>query len=94
MLIHIIAHLSHEELNMAKEFGGKTGEKDLVERMKKYFDLVKKSRGYSIQSILDPRVQITTQILVGNVMSEFRMDEVQVLVVSVVAQCVKGVKFD
>jgi len=34
MLIHRITHLPHEALNPTKEFGGKTGEKELVERMK------------------------------------------------------------
>lgn len=43
MIIHRITHLPHEGLKLAKEFGGKTREKDLVERMKKEFELVKNS---------------------------------------------------
>lgn len=35
MLIHRVTHQPYEELNVAKEFGKKTGGKDLAERMKK-----------------------------------------------------------
>lgn len=37
MLIHRITHLLHEGLNFAKDFGRKTGERDLAEKMKKKF---------------------------------------------------------
>ena len=43
MLIHRIIHLPYDGLNPAKEFGGKTREKDLAERMKKEFNLGKKA---------------------------------------------------
>lgn len=43
MLIHIITHFPCEGLNLAKEFGGKTREKDLAEIMKRYYGLVKNS---------------------------------------------------
>lgn len=42
MLIHRITHLSYKGLNLAKEFCKMIGEKDLAERMKKEFVLVKK----------------------------------------------------
>jgi len=60
MLIHRIMLLPYSGLNPAKEFGRKTSEHDLVEKMKKNFDLVKKSRRYSITSITDSMVQIAT----------------------------------
>lgn len=43
MLIHRIMHLLYKGTNLAKEFGGKTGEKDLAERLKRDYSLVKKS---------------------------------------------------
>jgi len=39
-----------------KEFGGNRKEKELVDRMKTKFGVVKKSRGYSIRSITDQAV--------------------------------------
>jgi len=48
--------LPYEGLNLAKDFGGKTREKKLTERMKKEYKLVKKLHGYSILSISDPLV--------------------------------------
>lgn len=63
MLIHRIAHLLHEGLNPAKEFDRKAREKDLADKMKKEFALVKNPCRYSIMSINDLAVQISTQIL-------------------------------
>jgi len=63
ILIHKITHLPHEGLNPAKEFREKAGERDLAEKMKNKFELVKKSRGYSITSINYLMVNIATQIL-------------------------------
>jgi len=94
MLIHRITHLPHEGLNSAKEFGGKTGEKELVEHMKKYYELVKKARGYSILSINNPTIQLATQILAGNVMRKSCIEEVSTPIVSLVGQCVKGILFN
>jgi len=68
MLIHQIMLLPHSGLNPAKEFDRKTSEHDLTERMKKKFNLVKKPHEYSITSITNPMVKISTQILVGKVM--------------------------
>ena len=56
MLIHRIMLLIHEGLNLAKDFGENTSECDLVEKMKKKFELIKKLCGYSITSIIDPAV--------------------------------------
>jgi len=44
MLIHRITPLLHDSLNLAKEFSGKTSEKDLEERIKNKFELIKKPR--------------------------------------------------
>jgi len=85
MLIHGITHLPHEGLNPAKEFGGKTREKELFERMKKDSELVKKPCGYSISFISDPAVQLAAQILVGKVMRKCHADEVLVPVMSLAA---------
>ncbi len=52
MLIHRITRLRYKGANPAKEFGGKTGE-NVAEKMKKAYGLLKKSRGYSILSIID-----------------------------------------
>lgn len=60
ILIHKIMHLSYEGLNPAKEFVKKMREKDLAERMNKYYKFVKKSQGYSILSITDPVVQLAS----------------------------------
>jgi len=38
-------------MDLAKEFGGKTEEKELANKMKKLYGLVKKSHRYSILSI-------------------------------------------
>ena len=53
MLIHRIMKLPYKGADPAKEFGGKGGEKELVDRMKIEFGLSKKSGGYSIHSIQD-----------------------------------------
>ena len=45
MLIHTIKKLPYKGANEAKEFGGKTGEKDLAKMMKRDYGLLKKSRG-------------------------------------------------
>ena len=60
MLIHQITLLPHSGLNPAKEFGGKTSERDLAKKMKEKFKLVKKPHEYSITSITDPVVKIST----------------------------------
>lgn len=54
---HAIAHLG---LNSAKVFGRKINERDLAEKMKDKFKLVKKSHRYSIASITDPMVKVST----------------------------------
>jgi len=60
ILIHKITHLPHEALNPAKEFRGKVGKRDLAKKMKKNFELVKKPRSYSIMSINNPTMNIST----------------------------------
>ena len=82
MLIHRITLLPHSGLNLAKEFCGKTGEHDLVERMKDKFKLVKNLRGYSISSITDPTVKVAIHILAGKIMRKGHADEVPLPVVS------------
>jgi len=58
MLTHRITHLPYEGLNPTKDFGQKTREKELAERMRKDYKLVKKSHGYSILYISNPIVQL------------------------------------
>lgn len=82
MLIHKITHLRHEGLNSAREFCGNVVEKDLVDKMKKDFELVKKPHSYSITSINDPTGKISTQIVSGKVMRKCCMDEVLAPVIS------------
>lgn len=64
MFIHRITQLPYKGANPAKEFGGKTREKELADKMKKEYGLIKKSRGYAILSIIDQVVQVSTKILV------------------------------
>lgn len=82
MLIHRITHLPYKGMNPTKEFGGKTGQKDLAKRMNRDYGLMKKSQGYSILSIIDLKIQLATQVLVGKVMRKCHMNEVLVPVVS------------
>ena len=51
MLIHRIPKLPYNGAHLTKEFGGKTREKELADKMKAEYGLVKKSRSYSIRSI-------------------------------------------
>lgn len=53
MLIHRIKNLPYKGVDPAKEFGGKSGEKEMEDKMKAEFGLVNKSCGYSIHSIKD-----------------------------------------
>lgn len=53
MLIQRITKLWYMGENPAKEFGGKSREKELADKMKNKFGLIKKSRGQSITSISD-----------------------------------------
>ena len=60
MLIHRITLLPHPRLNLAKVFGRKTSEHDLTEKMKDKYKLVKNPCRYSITSIIDPAVKVST----------------------------------
>jgi len=80
-------------LNLTKDFGGKTSEHDLAEKMKEIFKLVKKPHGYSI-SITNPIVQVATQTLARKVMRKFHVDKVLAPIISLVAWCMKGVQFN
>ena len=57
--------------------------------MKNKFELVKKSCGYSIMSINDPIVEITTQVFVGKLMRKFCTDKVLIPMVSLATQGTK-----
>lgn len=94
ILIHRNTQLLHSGLNSAMEFGGKIGERDLAEQMKHKFKFVKKPHNYSISSITDVAVKAKTHVLAGKIMRKCCVDEVPTLVVSLVAQCVKGVQFN
>jgi len=91
MLIHQIMLLLHSGLNLGKEFGRRMIERNLIEKMKEKFKLVKKPHGYSITSITNPAVQVATQIIAGKVMRKCHADEVLAPVISLAAQCTKGV---
>jgi len=45
---------------LAMEFGGKASEHDLIESMKDKFKLTKKMCGYSITSITNPPIRVTS----------------------------------
>jgi len=62
--------------------------------MKKKFELIKKPHSYSIKSINNPMVKISTQILANKVMRKCRMDVVPAPMVSLAAQCTEGVQFN
>jgi len=94
MLIHGIMHLPCEGLNLTKAFGENMREKDLVETMKRDYGLVKKLRGYSIFSITDPTIQLSTQILAGKVMRKCCADEVPAPIVSLAAQFANDMQFN
>jgi len=58
MFIHSITWLPYTRENLAMMFGGKGGERTLVETMKEKFKLVKKFQGYAISSICDLVVNV------------------------------------
>lgn len=62
--------------------------------MKDKLKLVKKLQGYSVTSITNLAVKVSTQILAGKVMRKCRMDDVSAPVFSLVAQCIEGVQFN
>lgn len=53
MLIHYITKIPYKGVDLAKEFGGKTREKQLANKMKVQYGLIKKLHGYSIHFIQD-----------------------------------------
>lgn len=53
MFIHRIKKFPYKGADPAKKFAGKTREKELANKMKKEYGLVKKSWGYSIMSVQD-----------------------------------------
>lgn len=62
--------------------------------MKNEFGLINKLCGYSICSITDKVVQVSDQILACKVMRKCLADEVSTLVISLAAQCMKGVQYN
>lgn len=56
MLIHRITKFPYKGVDLAKEFGGKSKEKELENRMKIEFGLIKNARRYSIYSTQDQEV--------------------------------------
>lgn len=79
---HALATLA---LNATKKFGGKTSQCDLTKKMKEKFKLVKNLHWYSIKSITNPMVKITTQILTRKVMRTCCAHEVPTPVISLFA---------
>lgn len=90
-LIRRFMRLPYIGENLAMMFGGRGGKLALVEAMKEKFNLVKKSRGYSISSISDPKVKVATKILAGKFMRKCCVEEVTAPVVALATQCAKGV---
>ena len=82
MLIHNITQLPHSRKNLAKAFGGKADECNLIERMKDKFKHVRKPCRYSISSITNPAVKVVAEILAGKIMKKCRTDKVPTLIVS------------
>lgn len=58
------------------------------------FGLVKKYRGYEINSIKDQGVFFIAHILAGKIMRKCRANEVPVVVISLVEQCAEGAQFN
>lgn len=69
-------------MNLIKAFGRKEGEHNLTERFKDKLDIMKKPHKYSISSIIDPAVKVSTHILVGKIMQKCHVDEVSAPIVS------------
>lgn len=68
MLIHHITRFPNQGVDPAEEFGGKSKEKKLIDRMKGEFGLVKKLNGYTVHSITNTTVQFSDPILACKVM--------------------------
>ena len=81
-------------MDPTEAFGGKAKEKKLTDQMKSEFSLVKKSHRYSIYSITDKVVQFSMQILSYKIMRKYRVDEVPASIISLAAQCAKGVQYN
>jgi len=94
MLIHRITQLAHLGENPAMAFGGKIGEHDLIEAMKKKFKVTNKPNSYAITDIIDPTIKVAMQILVGNIMRKCHANKVSAPVVALAAQCAEGVQFN
>jgi len=62
--------------------------------MKKEYHLLKKSREYSVTSIIGQEVQFFAHILVGKVMRKSHVEKLLAPIVSLTAQCSKGVQFN
>lgn len=62
--------------------------------MKIEFGLIKKSCEYSIHSILDQVVQFSAQILAGKIMRKCCTGKFPTPVISLAAQCAKGVQYN
>ena len=62
--------------------------------MKKEYDLIRKPRGFLISSINDQSMHFSTDILAGKIIRSCWVDEVPMVVVSLAAQCNKGVQFN
>ena len=93
-LIHCITQLPCKGEDLADISEGKRSDLSIAEAMKKKYKLEKKKRGYSISSINNKAVRVTTQILVSKVMRKCRADEVPTLVVSLAEKYVEGVQFN
>lgn len=62
--------------------------------MKKKYKMQKNKRDYTINSIKDKVLHISTQLLVGKVLRKCHEDEVPAPLVALVEQCMKEVQFN
>ena len=94
MLIRRITTLPHQRKYPTKEIMGKNKDKEMTQLMKEKIGLVKKSRGYDINSKNDQGACFITHILAGKIMRKCKVNEVPAVVVSLAAQCNTGVQFN
>jgi len=73
---------------------GKSSDLALAEAMKAKYKLEKRKQAYTITSIKDQGVRITTWLLAGKLTRKFHVDEVLASVIALAKQCVEGVQFN
>jgi len=85
--------MPYQGVDLGEAFGGKTKERKLVNQMKSEFGLVDKSHRYLIHSIIEKVLQFAAQILACKIIRKCHADEVPTQVISLAAQCAKGLQY-